>query len=232
MVLRRIVLGMVGLLTVLALIAGAAYWSSQQAPSFYVEATAPPAKPEVRREQAKSFEERTVKLAEQVREADAWHHEFSQDQINAWLAEELSQRFGDQIPRGVSDPRVRLTDGAIDVGFRAEDPKTHLQTVVSVRLVPLAVSTNQVTVAISSLRAGLMPLPADRVLAEGVARLEAAGWKIVRSTRDGADVLEIDLTDALPPGATLESLRIEAGRLDVEGHGAGGADKPMENPNE
>lgn len=232
MVLRRIVLGIVGLLTILALIAGAAYWSLQQAPSFYVEATAPPAKPEVRREQAKTFEERTVKLAEQVREADAWRHDFTQNQINAWLAEELEQRFGDQIPRGVSDPRVRLTEGAIDVGFRAEDPKTHLQTVVSVRLVPLAVSTNQVTVAISSLRAGMMPLPADRVLSEGVARLEAAGWKIVRSTRDGADVLEIDLTDALPPGATLESLRIESGRLDVEGHGAGGADKPRQSPDE
>lgn len=232
MVLRRIVLGIAGLLTVLALIAGAAYWSSQQAPPFYVEATAPPAKPEVRREQAKAFEERTVELAEQVRAADAWRHEFSQDQINAWLAEELSQRFGHQIPRGVSDPRVRLGEGAIDVGFRAEDPRTKLQTIVSVRIVPLAVSTNQVTVAISSLRAGLMPIPADRVLKDGVQRLEAAGWKIVRSTRDGADVLEIDLTDALPAGATLESLRVESGRLDVEGHGAGSAEKPAPEPNE
>lgn len=219
---RRFLLATFAILTLMALAGGGVVWSLQQPPEFYVEATAPPPEPEVRREQAKVFERKTVKLAEEVRDADAWRHEFTQENINAWLAEELATRFAEHIPTGVSEPRVRLERGAIDVAFRAEDPVRHIETVVSLRAVPEIVGPNRLNVEIASVRAGLLPLPVERIMAQAVKRLEETGWKIVRTQRDGRERFEIDLSDVLPPGASLRSLVLEPGRMKVEGRGAGG----------
>ncbi|WP_145357441.1 hypothetical protein [Alienimonas californiensis] len=137
--------------------AGLAVWYlADGTPDFYTEALeeTPPAE---LREQAEAFADRTVELARDMEYGNSWEQRFTQDEVNGWLAEGLPERFGDQIPGGVSDPRVDLTrPGLVRLGFRLTSSK--FDGVVSLALRPEMRGPNQVALHVEGLMAGLFPL--------------------------------------------------------------------------
>src|SRR5688572_29893378 len=65
------------------------FWAVRQTPEFYEAAIEEEPAPEVRRDDAKQFVQRTLNLVDGIQNANKWAEQFTQTQINSWLAEEL-----------------------------------------------------------------------------------------------------------------------------------------------
>src|SRR5262245_12775881 len=92
----------VGLLALLALLAWGLVCSVKYQPDFYQTALAASAPSEIRREQADEFVRTTVRLIDEIRNDDSWSHEFSEEAVNGWLAEELPAKYGELLPPEVT----------------------------------------------------------------------------------------------------------------------------------
>src|SRR5690606_22619273 len=98
-------------------------WASTQSPDFYRAALADSPPKAVREQAARQFAEQTAQLVHDLQYSREWEQEFTQTQVNAWLAEELPLRYGQKIPRGVSDPRVEFVDGLVRIGFHLQSKR-------------------------------------------------------------------------------------------------------------
>ena len=74
------------------------------------------------RADVKQFQEDTSKVG-------SWSAQFSDDQINAWLMEELPRKFPRLLARGASDPRVVIEDNRILAAVRYKNRR--IDTVIS-----------------------------------------------------------------------------------------------------
>ncbi|MFH5803636.1 hypothetical protein [Alienimonas sp. DA493] len=206
-------------------VAGLAVWYlADGTPDFYAEAleATPPA---VQREQAEAFEDRTVELARDLEYGASWEQRFTQDEVNGWLAEGLPERFGEQIPNGVSDPRVDFTrPGLVRLGFRLTSSK--FDGVVSLALRPEMRGPNRVALHVEGLMAGLFPLDPAAFAPQVSKFLEKYD---VRHEWDLAPGPEGDAGEYVPPTlivtlnprdanqAVLEEVEIDDGAVRVAG---------------
>jgi hypothetical protein len=194
---RRYRAFLVGSLIVAAVGCGLAafFWALVQVPEFYGTALDEQPEPAGRQEAARAFEQRTLQLVEGIQHADEWSEEFTQTQINSWLAEELHPKFGQLVPAGVSDPQVLLAGETIEIGFRYR--RDHWNSVVSVRVRPWVPQPNRLAFEIESIRAGLVPIPLEHILHELSDHFETDGWRVEWNQTNGNDVmiLHLDRTD-------------------------------------
>jgi len=194
---------------------GSLFWALAQVPNFYEEELASPVDPAVRQADAKIFVQQTLRLVDDIEHADTWSQEFTQRQVNSWLAEELHKKYAKLVPPGVSRPRVRFLDETVLIGFRFEQKR--FSGIVSLRLKPWVSHPNQIALEVLSVRAGLLPIPLDDVLGEASRQLEEAGWPTEWRQRDGNDVLIIHLDRPGPNRAVLESVDVAEGVLRIRG---------------
>jgi hypothetical protein len=197
---------------------GGGYWSVHQPPAFYAEEIRKPVDPVQRKQAAKEFVQATLQLVDEIQHDRSWSEQFTQDQINAWLAEELPRKYPGWIPPNTSDPRVKLEKDAIELAFKSDDPR--FKGVISGRFEPFVAGPNQIGVRIRRIRLGLVPLPIDQVieqieepLAEAVAEADMTmRWQQI----EGEDVLVLELkTENNRP--VLETIQITAGQLAISG---------------
>ncbi len=228
MKLRRVGWIALGLLAVMGGVASLVGWSITRAPEFYQAELSRPVDRVVQQQQAQGLETRTTQLVDEVRTSDSWSETFDQDGINSWLAVELEERYRHEIPPGIQDPRVRLEEGFADIAFRARDPRSGVQTVVSLRVRPMLTTANHLDLEIRSAHAGLVRVPIESTLDTAVSRLKQRGWAIDRVDRDGHRVLRIHLRQLMPPGAVLERLDLAPGRLHVAGSRVAEAEMPAD----
>src|SRR5439155_8911007 len=96
---------------------------------------------------------------------DSWDITFTADELNAYFQEDHLRNGGDKsLPEGFHDPRVKMDDGKMRLGFRYGQGL--LSTIVSVELkvwkVPSEV--NMLAGEIISLKAGRLPLSSSLIL--------------------------------------------------------------------
>lgn len=202
------------LLAVTACAAGTG-WSLNQVPDFYRAALDERPDPIQRQKQARHFEQRTMRLVEEMQYSRSWSQEFSEEQVNSWLAEELPQRFDAWIPPGVSEPRVHFTSGAIHLAFRYRD--SYWNTVISAELKPKVTAQNRLSIEFVRAHAGGFPVPMHDVLIELSRMLEAADWPHYWVEQNGNQVIVVELEHDGMHRPALESLQVEEGRLSVSG---------------
>jgi hypothetical protein len=213
---KRLILCTAAVLLILAASGGALAWALFQPPAFYVQAMQPPADPVRQKAEAEQLIRRTLGLVERIRSSEQeWSEGFSQKQINSWLAEELPVNFRRWLPQGVTDPRIRLSEDLIQVGFHLEQPK--FSGVVSLHLVPWMVEPNQLAIEIKSIRAGLVPIPLDGVLRDVEHMIETDGWQIEWTQADGADVVLVRLGDDSSKEPVMRAIQVLDGQLRVYG---------------
>lgn len=209
----------VGLLVVLALAAGGLVLSLKYQPTYYKRALASSAPPEVRRERAKVFVQTTLDLVDGIRNEESWSHEFSEDAVNAWLAEELPVKYSELLPREVAAPRVKFEKGLLLMAFQVRHGMW--KGVVNGRIRPWVAGPNQLALEIQSARVGLIPVPVDEILGDFVAGLNRAGWRIEWKNSGQQDVLVVDLDDEISsesgPRPALETVELDAQRLRISG---------------
>lgn len=155
---RWIVLG----LAVAALLAvPAILWVSLTLePEFYrAQAALPRA---ARASEAKQFVARSLRLRNDIVNEPRWEAAFTDQQVNSWLAEDLVTHFADQIPDGVHEPRVAFETDRVSLGFELDQgPIRSVVWVVARVRVPEA---NVLALTLEKIRAGVVPIPADRLL--------------------------------------------------------------------
>lgn len=185
---------------------GGVYWSLVQVPEFYQRLLVAEADPVLRKEEAEKLVQRTLRLVDDIKHAATWSEEFTQTQVNSWLAEELNEEYADLIPEGLSDPRVQFSKGSIQIGFRFE--QRSFKGVVSLRVKAWVPSENQLAFEIESVRAGLLPIPLEEVFDQVARRLERSGWQVEWTQSDGNDVLVFQLNQAGPNQPVLEQVEV------------------------
>jgi len=170
--------GMVAV-TLLAGIGSAAVailWAAQQVPDFYETALLNEIAPAVRQAEAREFTERIRQLSDDLQHAEEWSQEFTEQQINSWFAEELQNKYGELIPKGIEKPRIRLIEGGALLGFRYRQDRW--KGVVSARLKAKVLKPDQLAIRIEVAQAGLLPIPIDSALDEIVHHLQDERWRV------------------------------------------------------
>jgi len=209
---------MLVLLAVVAVAAcgGAVCWGLWYTPDFYTAAISS-ADPQVRHQHAKQFVQVTMQLFDDIRHEDRWAEEFTEEQVNSWLAEELHQKYGEWVPEGVRQPRVKFEQDSLQLGFQFEHG--HWKGVLCAQVKPWVAEANQLAIEIQSVRAGLFPLPLDDLFDDLLADLREHGWHVeVRQTATG-DVLVVDLSsrDSRDKRPVLEAINLKPGLLRISG---------------
>jgi hypothetical protein len=215
-------------LAVVAILVGGIAWSLKFQPTFYQRALAQSAPPEIRRQQAKEFVQTTLKLVDGIRHEDRWSHEFSEDAVNGWLAEELPVKYAGWLPPEVADPRVKFEKDSVLLAFQGRQGVW--RGVVSARVKPWVAGPNQLALEIQSLKIGLVPVPVDEVLGQFVKNMNGAGWRMQWKNSGKKDVLVVDLDEGdvsenrIRP--VLEVVELEPNHLQIAGRRTSPTDTP------
>ena len=213
---RLLIGGMATMLLVIVFCLTGLLYAMRQVPDFYVLADDQLPARQIRREQAKQLEQRTVEIVQRLEEStDVWSESFEQQQINSWLVEALPNKHSKRMPRGVKDPRVVLESDRVQVGFKLIQ-KTW-SGIISVVVRPKVPTPNSLELHIESVSAGLLALPYERFLPEINRALDRSKLPYEWSeTDDGIRVLHLSLVEKLKQ-QTIESIAVEDERITING---------------
>lgn len=216
MVRKRLGLAATCLVMTLLIGVGAVVWGLFEVPDFYQTAMTAEVDPTVRQQAARKLIQRTRQLVDEIQRSPSWSEEFTEQHINSWLAEELPANYSQWLPPGISDPRVKLADETIRIGFRYQGPDWN--GVVTLQVKPWVTEPNRLAIQIQSVRAGLIPIPLDEVL-RGLAReVEKDGWKVEWQEIDGQDVAIVNLSKGRADEPVLQDVRVLDGAFRVTGN--------------
>ncbi|HID22676.1 MAG TPA: hypothetical protein EYP14_09780 [Planctomycetaceae bacterium] len=189
-------------------------WALLTPPRFYQEAEESLGRAD-RSEQAEALVQKSVRLADDVHHRPRWSVQFTEPEINSWLADWLPKQAPEWLPPGVCDPRIALGQGTLELGFRVD--RLPGRGVLSVTLRPHVLTDHRLALQIERVRAGRLPIPLDRVLEE----LRQSGlvdrWRTRWYLQDGRDVAVIDLNEIVDPAIRLDAIEIRDGRLTIVG---------------
>ena len=207
--------------SLLAILAGALVWSVKYEPTFYETALADTVPAEIRRENADTFVRTTVRLIDEIRNEDTWSHEFSEEAVNGWLAEELPVKYGEWLPPEIAAPRVKFENGKLLLAFQVRHGMW--KGVVSGTVRPWVAGPNQLAIEIQSARIGLLPVPVDELLGDFVKHMNTAGLRMQWKNSGKQDVLVVEFDDDFSAGggttehAVLEAVELEPKLLRISG---------------
>ncbi len=212
--------------SLLALLVAGLFLSLRYQPTFYKTALAERVSPEVRREQAKVFVQTTLQLVDEIRNEDLWSHEFSEETVNGWLAEELPLQYSEWLPPEVAAPRVKFEQGMILLAFQVRHGMW--KGVVSAKVRPWVAGPNRLALEIESARIGLIPVPVDELLGDFVKNINNAGCRTQWRNSGKQDVLIVEFDDDFAPEASgkraiLEAVEVERKLLRISGRRSSGA---------
>jgi hypothetical protein len=186
-------------------------------PNFYRQSAVPPGA--ARQQQSKAFETQAFDLYREINNDLDWQAKFTEMQVNSWLAEDfIRSNLAQQLPAGVSEPRIAFRPGRVLLAFRYGDGTW--DTVVSVEAkvwVPKQ-EPNVVALQIEDLRAGAMPIAVKVLqdeLTEG-ARQQNIDVQWYRHEGKPVAILRFQ-ADRREPSLQLDELEVGDGYLFVKG---------------
>jgi hypothetical protein len=140
----------------------AVYRASQQVPEFYQQAI----KADTTRQAAASKQmlQQATTLVSDAQKTGQWQAEFTDEQINGWLAVDLVKNHGDALPPEIKEPRVAIRPNGASIGWRWQSEE--LSTVFSLDVELYLAEPNVVALAIRGAHAGRVPLPLTKILDE------------------------------------------------------------------
>lgn len=218
---KRVLL--LGLVVAVLLIAPTAAWLSlTHKPTFYrALASVPRAQREAK---AKHFVASSLQLRNDISNEKEWQAVFTDQEVNAWLAEDLVTHFADQIPPEIHEPRVAFEADRVTLAFQLDQgPIRSVIWVVAQARVP---EDNVLALTLEKIRAGVVPISADRIMGPIAAQAKEHGLD-VRWTRERD--LPVALIRYKPDrgrsDVVLERLSVRQGQIRLSGrsdrlHGA------------
>ncbi|MEZ6088368.1 MAG: hypothetical protein R3C05_10150, partial [Pirellulaceae bacterium] len=146
---------------------------------------------------------------------------FTTDQINVWLASELSDQFPNVLPKGTEDPRVLVQDGKVLVAARYK--RGRVDTVISFELYArLTDEPNVVALQIHHLRAGALPIPITH-FSDRISKAASKGDLQVRWEIENEDPIALLTVPSehdryIKTPVIIEKLELHDGEVHLSGH--------------
>lgn len=211
------------LVLLLAVAALVLYRGTQHVPEFYRQTLASAPAPQQQIEAGDRFERQVLELHNAAAKLGRWEAEFSDEQVNAWLAALLPSHYPRALPAEVSQPRVKLSPRAAQVAWRQR--QGGFETVISAEAeIYLTDQANQVAIWVRSVRAGWVPLPLAEIMSEVSAAARDNGLDLTWSQRDGDPVALLRIPPRHPQYESRElhvdTLELDDGKLRVSGNTA------------
>lgn len=209
-------------LVIVAITVGSSWWAfrqSRQVPEFYSRASTNHATTTV--EASRRLQAEVEQLQSDAARVGGWRAAFSDEQINAWLIEELPQKLPRLAALGASEPRIVIEDDRVLAAVRYQHG--HLDTIISCELrVELTEEPNMLAFRVSNLRAGALPLPLHKFL-RGITNEAARGDIDVRWDLTEAGPVALVTVPSEDPRyvvkpVVVESVLLYDGALMLSGH--------------
>jgi hypothetical protein len=201
------------ILGLLLAIPGAIWISLTHKPAFYRAMIKQPRA----QQKARRFVAQSLQLRNDICNEPAWEAVFSDQEVNAWLAEDLVTEFADQLPPEVHEPRVVFELDRITLAFELDQGP--VRSVIWVVARPSVAEPNVLELTLEKIRAGMLPVPAEKVIDRIITHVKDQGLKDIFWKRvDGLPVVVIrykphfDRDDVL-----LEQLQIREGEIRLAG---------------
>ena len=157
---KRIFIVSLSVIVVIAATGVLGWMSLTHEPKFYREMVASPGKKRVAT--AKRFVASSLQLRNDIVNEPTWEAIFSDEEVNAWLAEDLVIHFADMLPPQVHEPRVMFELDRVTLAFELD--RGPLRTVVWVVARTRVPEPNVLELTVEKIRAGVLPVPADSIL--------------------------------------------------------------------
>jgi hypothetical protein len=184
-------------------------------PSYYRDIVLVPR--EMRAGKAKKFVAQSLQLRNDICNEPSWEAVFTDQEVNAWLAEDLVTHFAGQLPPEVYEPRVLFELNRITLAFLLK--QGGVQSVITVVARPRVPGGNTVELTLEKIRAGILPVPADNVLDRIIEYARYHGVDAEWTRKDGYPVVLMRYTPNLErEDVQLEELQIRAGQIRLAGH--------------
>jgi hypothetical protein len=166
------------LLGLVVAIPGAIWVSLTHRPFFYQAMIAVPQ--EQSEVKAKRFLEQSLQLYNDINNEPTWEAVFSDQEVNAWLAADLVTEFADQLPPEVHEPRVVFELDRVTLAFELD--RRPVKSVIWVVARPRVPKPNVLELTLEKIRAGVIPVPPEKVLDRIIEHVRAHGldveWKL------------------------------------------------------
>ncbi len=195
---------------------GLAYRASQRVPDFYRQAIA--TNPGTQREACDTFIANVTGLASDLHRPGHWQRLFTANQINAWLALELTNDYPALVESQLTDPRIAIHEGEATIACCYDNGGTSV--VLSLTVDVYLSEPNVLALRIRRARAGTLPIPLAGVLeaisaAAGELKLRLE-WR--KSQGDPVALVTFGVpNDSRSSRLALESVELHEGELFVAG---------------
>ncbi len=211
----RVSLLLLGCLVVLALLALLMlYIATRHVPGFYREAM------EIPQGKLEKGSDRMLRqaaaLESAVNKEEHWEVLVTAEEINGWLAVDLEKNHPNALPPTLRDPRVAIDKNGITVACRFEQDGT--RTILSLTIAPSVPEPNVVALRIVLARAGLLPMPLEKVF-DRISKT-ARKMQLHLECRGGDDpVALLSLPDSKDDGriVRIETIRLGDGEIYIAG---------------
>ncbi len=209
---RLVILGLVA--ATLGAVPAAVWLSLTHQPTFYRALAAGPGAQ--REAKAKHFVASSLQLRNDISNERDWQAVFTDQEVNAWLAEDLAALFADQIPPEVHEPRVAFEADRVTLAFQLDrGPIRSVIWVVAAARVP---EDNVLALTLEKIRAGVIPISADRVIGPITDQAREHGLDIEWTRDHGLPVATIRARPGRSrPDIVLERLNIRQGQIRLSG---------------
>ena len=132
--------------------------------------------------------DRAASLVNEAQRDGEWSAEFTQDEINAWLAVEAPEKHPELFAAGVSDVRMALDEDGVWAACRYEGGPLG-DAVYSIQLFPTLLEPNLLAIRIDGAWAGAAPMPLGQLREHLADELGAVGLELSWSRSDGRPLL-------------------------------------------
>ncbi len=203
-------------------IAGIGFWIEAQSgfvPDFYTRAKEIRPLPSI--EASQNLQRELKRFQSDRSKRGRWNTALSDQQVNAWLVEELPRAFPRLLAYGAREPRIKVEDERILAAVRFQ--RGQIDTVISCEAtVELTEQPNMLALRLLNLRAGAIPLPLNKFI-RGISK-EAAkgGLDIDWDFTDSGPVALVSIPSEDPrynaSPVVIESVNLVSGAVVLTGH--------------
>src|SRR5260370_33009459 len=163
----------------------------------------------------------SLQLRNDICNEPSWEAVFTDQEVNAWLAEDLVLHFADQLPPEVHEPRVMFELDRVTLAF--EFDQGPVRSVIWVVARPDVPEPNVLELTLEKIRAGVLPVPAEKILDRITQHANRQGlnmsWK--REVNQLVAIIRYSPHSGLDDGK-LEHLQVRHGEIRLAGRSARG----------
>ena len=207
--------GVLGVVTVSAVLLLLVYRAIQHVPEFYHQEIAQDKA--TQRSDAAVMGTRATTMYSDARQQGDWHALFTAKQINAWLAVELVEKHPHLLPADVTNPRIAVTPELVTLAFRGRHGG--FSTVLTLDVGLYVNDADELACQFYRARAGNVRLPLKRVLDE----VTRVAWRMKLPLRwaqvDGNPVALLDVSSLMSAKdpVKLKTVELREGEIYIAG---------------